>query len=134
MQTHTWGLQKASDHHIGRRHDCLLNLQLRPRISSRNINIVWHGHPVCGLFSYSKPAVLLTLASQGFKRVQNQLARPVTNSPLFTPSLPLLRFLHWLPVRFRILFKVNLLTYKTLRENSLFVFTPCWLHRFLPIN
>ena len=48
--------------------------------------------------------VLLTLTSQGFKRVQNQLARLLTKSPLFTRSLPLLRSLHWLPVRFRILF------------------------------
>ena len=46
------------------------------------------------------------------QRVQNQLARLVTKSPPFTRSLPLLRSLHWLPVRFRILFKINLLTYK----------------------
>ena len=69
------------------------------------------------------------------QRVQNQLARLVTKSPPFTCSIPLLRFLHWLPVRFRILFKINLLTYKTLREkNNLFIFTPCLLHRFLPIH
>ena len=48
-------------------------------------------------------------------RVQNQLARLVTKSPPFTRSIPLLRSFHWLPVRFRILFKINLLTYRTLR-------------------
>ena len=53
------------------------------------------------------------------KRVQNLLARVVTKSPPFSRSLPLLRSLHWLPVRFRILFKINLLTYKTLREQQL---------------
>ena len=64
-----------------------------------------------------------------------QLARLVTKSPSFTRSLPLLRSLHWLPVRFRILFKINFLTYKTLHEkNSLFIFLPCWLHRFLPVH
>ena len=52
------------------------------------------------------------------QRVQNQLARLVTKFPPFTRSLPLLRSLHWLPVRFRILLKINLLTYKTLRERQ----------------
>ena len=70
--------------------------------------------------------VLLTLTSQGFKRVQNQLARVVTKSPPFTRSIPLLRSLHWLPVRFRILFKINLLTYKPLREKQ-----PVYLHSML---
>ena len=60
------------------------------------------------------------------QRVQNQLARLVTKSPPFTRSLPLLRSLHWLPVRFRILFKINLLTYKTLREKQ-----PVYLHSML---
>ena len=58
--------------------------------------------------------------------VQNQLARLVTKSSPFTRSIPLLRSLHWLPVRFRILFKINLLTYKTLREKQ-----PVYLHSML---
>ena len=53
------------------------------------------------------------------QRVQNQLARLVTKFPPFTRSIPLLRSLHWLPVRFRIPFKINLLTYKTLRAYHL---------------
>ena len=60
------------------------------------------------------------------QRVQNQLARLMTKSPPFTRSLPLLCSLHWLPVRFRILFKINLLTYKTLREKQ-----PLDLHSML---
>ena len=70
--------------------------------------------------------VLLTLTSQGFTHVQNQLARLVTKSPPFICSIPLLRSLHWLPVRFTILFKINLLTYKTLREKQ-----PVYLHSML---
>ena len=58
-------------------------------------------------------------------RVQNRLACLVTKSPPFTRSVPLLHSLHWLPVRFRLLFKIPLLTYKTLREKSVFMFTPC---------
>ena len=50
------------------------------------------------------------------QRVQKQLARLVTKSPPFTRSLPLLGSPQWLLVRFRILFKINLLMYKTLRE------------------
>ena len=52
------------------------------------------------------------------QHVQNELARLVTKSPPFTRSIPLLRFLHYLPVKFRILFKINLLTYKILREKT----------------
>ena len=58
--------------------------------------------------------------------VQNRLAHLVTKSAPFTRSLPLLRSLHWLPVRFRMLIKINLLTYKTLREKQ-----PVYLHSVL---
>ena len=39
------------------------------------------------------------------QRVQNQLARLMTKSPPFASSILLFRYFHWLPVRFRILFK-----------------------------
>ena len=57
------------------------------------------------------------------------MAHLVTKFPPFTRSLPLFRSLHWLPVRFRILFRINLLTYKTLCFFSL-----CLPHRFLPVH
>ena len=60
------------------------------------------------------------------QHVQNQLARLVTKSSPFTRIIPLLSSLHWLPVRFRILFKINLLTYKTLHEKQ-----PVYLHSML---
>ena len=60
------------------------------------------------------------------QRVQNQLAHLVTKSPPFTRIIPLLHSLHCLPIRFRILVKVNLLTYKTLREKE-----PVYLHPML---
>ena len=50
-----------------------------------------------------------------------------TMSPLFTRSVPVLRSLHWLPVTFIIVFKIGLLTYKTLRERH-----PVYLHSMLP--
>ena len=66
-----------------------------------------------------------TLTSWGFS-VQIWLAHLVTMSPSFTCNVPLLRSLYWLPVRFRILFKIYLLTYKTLREKQ-----PVYLHSML---
>ena len=59
-------------------------------------------------------------------RVQNQLGRLMSRSPPFTRSLPLLCSLHWLSVRFRILFKIILLTYRTLREKQ-----PVYVHSML---
>ena len=59
-------------------------------------------------------------------RVQNQLVHLVTKSPLFARSLSLLCSLHRLPVRFRILFRINLSTCKTLHEKQ-----PVYLHSML---
>ena len=50
--------------------------------------------------------------------VLNRLARVVTKSPPFTRSVSLLRSLHWLPVKYRVLFKICLLTYKALHEEQ----------------
>ena len=44
--------------------------------------------------------------------VQNCLARVVTKSPRFCHIIPLLKSLHWLPVRYRIKFKLCSLTYQ----------------------
>ena len=65
------------------------------------------------------------------QRVQNRLARVVTKSPPFTSSVPLLRSLHWLPVIFRVDFKICLLTHKTFSEKQpLLIYTPCLLLHF----
>ena len=48
------------------------------------------------------------------QRVQNCLARVVLRAPRFSPSLPLLKQLHWLPVIYRIQFKLSTLTYRAL--------------------
>ena len=74
-------------------------------------------------------SLLYGIADIDLTRLQactDQLVRLVTKSPLFTRSLPLLHSLDWLPVRFRILFKINFLTYKTLREKQ-----PVYLHSML---
>ena len=51
------------------------------------------------------------------QRVQNCLARVVTKAPRFSRSVPILKRLHWLPVNFRIHFKICAITFRTLKEN-----------------
>ena len=72
--------------------------------------------PVIAITAIHFCMVSPTLTSPGFTRVQNRLARLVTKSPQFIRSVPLIRSLHWLAVRIRILFKINLLTYNTLHD------------------
>lgn len=62
----------------------------------------------CNGLLYNLPKVL----TNKLQRVQNSLARVVTNSSKFTSSKPLLARLHWLPVASRISFKIAILTYK----------------------
>ena len=48
------------------------------------------------------------------QRLQNTAARMVTRTRKFDHIAPVLRHLHWLPVRQRIVFKILLMTYRTL--------------------
>ena len=52
------------------------------------------------------------------QRVQNCLARVVTNAPRFSRSVPILKRLHWLPVKFHIHFKICAITFRKLKENQ----------------
>ena len=52
------------------------------------------------------------------QRVQNCLAKVVTNAPRFSRSVRILKRLHWLPVKFRIHFKICAITFRTLKENQ----------------
>ena len=63
------------------------------------------------------------------QRVLNRLARVVTKSPPFTRSVPLLRSLHWLPVKYRVHFKICLLTYKAFHEEQ-----PVYLRSLIAIS
>ncbi len=46
--------------------------------------------------------------------VQNAAARVLTRSRKYDHITPILQSLHWLPIKFRISYKILLLTYKTL--------------------
>ena len=53
--------------------------------------------------------------------ILNRLARVVTESSPFTRSVPLLRSLRWLPVKYRVHFKICLLTYKAVHEEPIYL-------------
>ena len=60
-------------------------------------------------------AVLYGVTDRNYKRlqrVQNSLARVVCNAPYRSPSRPLLKSLHWLPIEQRIEYKIATMTYK----------------------
>ena len=49
------------------------------------------------------------------QRFQNAAARLVTNTPRICHITPILEDLHWLPIKYRIEFKIVLLTFKCLQ-------------------
>ena len=50
--------------------------------------------------------------------VQNSFCRVVTRSSKFSHITPQLKKLHWLPVRYRVQFKIGLITYKILNQGQ----------------
>ena len=50
--------------------------------------------------------------------VQNSLCRVVTHSSKFSHITPQLKNLHWLPVRYRVQFKIGLITYKIFNQDQ----------------
>ena len=57
---------------------------------------------------------LPTIHINKLQRVQNAAARLVTNTPRICHTTPILKDLHWLPIKYRIEFKIVLLTFKCL--------------------
>ena len=68
-----------------------------------------------------------SLSCRDLKRlqcVQNSLARIVAQSPRFSHVTPVLRSLHWLPIKYRIRFKTALIIYKFLHTGLPAYFSP----------
>ena len=55
---------------------------------------------------------------QKLQRVQNCLARVVTKVPCFSRSIPLLKLLHWLSIKFRIQFKICTFVFRCLNDGQ----------------
>ena len=68
----------------------------------------------CNLLFHNMPEKAIAR----LQRVQNCLARVVTNAPRFSRSVPILKRTHWLTVKFRIHFKLSAITFRTLKENQ----------------
>ena len=56
--------------------------------------------------------------------VQNSLARIITRTSMFSHITPVLRSLHWLPIKHRIMFKTATIIYKFLHSNTPAYFSP----------
>ena len=66
-------------------------------------------------------ALFLSLTDFELRRlqlVQNSLCRVVTRSSKFCHITPHLKKLHWLPVRYRVQFKIGLITHKILNQGQ----------------
>ena len=79
----------------------------------------WHWTAVWPLTNMSVPfAVLLLFTSETLERIQNTAARLVTRTNRDDHITPVLKGIHWLPVQERIMFKILLLTYKTVNGSA----------------
>ena len=61
---------------------------------------------------------LTDFALRRLQLIQNSLCRVVTCSSKFSHITPQLKKLHWLPVRYRVQFKIGLITYKILTQGQ----------------
>ena len=66
----------------------------------------------CNNLLYGLPAYQI----QNLQRAQNSAAHLVFEESKFCHITPLLRALHWLPVAYRIVFKILLLTFKAIHQ------------------
>ena len=64
----------------------------------------------CNSLLYGLPPIY----NNKLQRVQNAAARLVTNTPRICHITAILKDLHWLPIKYRIQFKIVLLTFKCL--------------------
>jgi len=68
----------------------------------------------CNALLYRAPVATI----KKLQRPQNNLARVVCQCRGRSDARPLLRSLHWLPIRQRIEYKITLITYKTLKTSN----------------
>ena len=91
---------------------CILNILKLRILKLRDILTYCHTKniPTC----HEIPAKDL----QKLQRVKNCLARVVTHAPRFSRSIPLLKSSHWLPIKFRIQFKICTFVFRCLNDGQ----------------
>jgi hypothetical protein len=66
----------------------------------------------CNTLLYGLPAK----AIDRLQKVQNCAARLITGCDRHAHITPVLKTLHWLPVKYRIMYKINIMTFKALHD------------------
>ena len=89
--------------------------RIRPYLNRNTTEKVIHAFvssrlDYCNSLLYGMPSVLISK----LQRVQNVAARIVTGTRKYSHITPVLHELHWLPVQYRVEYKVGLITYKCL--------------------
>ena len=79
----------------------------------------WVAFITCRLDQCNSPLYgLLKSQITKLQRIQNSAARLVTLSRKYDHVTPILRELHWLPIKYRIMYKILLLVYKCLHDSA----------------
>ena len=68
----------------------------------------------CNSLLYGLPASYVNM----LQRVQNAGARLISNTPRFGHISPVMKDLHWLPVKYRIMFKIVVFTFKAIHGSA----------------
>ena len=93
--------------------------QLAPYLSQDDLATVIHETVTSRLdYCNSLYAGLPSTLTQKLQLIQNTAARVLMNTPWKSHIRPTLQQLHWLPVEFRIKFKVFVLTFKAIRGSG----------------
>ena len=101
-------------------------------LDSKSTEILVHAFITCRLdqcnsLLYGLPDTQLSK----LQRIQNSAARLVTLSRKHDHITPILYDLHWLPIKFRIMYKINLLTYKCLHGTAP-IYLQELIHQYVP--
>ena len=85
-----------------------------------NTSVLLANALVSSRLDYCNPLFLLLIDFElrRLQLVQNSLCRVVTHSSKYSHITPQLKKLHWLPVKYRIQFKIGLIAYKILNQGQ----------------